>query len=428
MIFMKIRLYIFLLIAFWLFSCTGKYESYVITYHLSKSDFIESISIPGSVQAVINTPVMPPRNQLGQMTVKWIVPDGALVKKGDTLCILSALEVESKYREMLISIETLEAELKKAEADSRLNIAMLEAQLETSDAQLRISSLDSLQMRFAPEAQKKLMQLEMQKSLIEKQKTERKLAATRIIGETDLRQKRTMIMQEKMKAQSYADQINSMTIIAQRDGMVTRGESPRIMVSSTTGTGSFGGPVMEGSVIFLSTPLLQFPDLSKMQISASAAEADFKKIERGQKVNLTIDAAQRFMTTGKVNRKNLASSTAMRYSQTKVRSYEVIIDLDSCPSNLKPGLSADCSIIIRDEKDTLFVPTVAIFEKDSSKIIYVERQKKFVPVDVETGSSGSSFTIITQGLKGGETVALTQPPRKLIGQNKTIIDQPEISN
>ena len=416
---MRMIRFISLLFIICLSACTGGKDNSIITFKLSKSDYVEKINVTGTVQAVVNTPVMPPRNQLGQMTVVQIVEDGAFVKKGDTLCVLSSPEVESRYREMLISIETLEAGLKKAEADNKLNIALLEAQLATSEARLKISSLDSLQMKFATEVKQELLELEMKKSLIEKQKTERKLAATKRIGEADIRQKKTGIMQEKMRAQTFADQISAMTIIAQRDGIVTRTESPRIMVSGSTGTGSFGGPVREGSVIFLSTPVLQFPDLSRMQVSADAAEADFRKIEKGQKVFITVDAVEKLVTTGKINRKSLASSAAQRYSGSKVKSYEVIIDIDSCHSKMKPGLSANCEIVLKEEKDTLFVPTLAIFERDSSRIVYVKGKKEFVPVKVETGTSGSSFTIITGGLEGDETIALTEPPNSLIVHETT---------
>lgn len=416
---MRVIRFISLLFIICLFSCTGKKDNGIITFQLSKSDYVEKINVAGTVQAVINTPVMPPRNQIGQMTIVRLVQDGAFVKKGDTLCVLSSPEVESRYREILTSIETLEAGLKKAEADIRLNTALLEAQLATSEAQLKISSLDSLQMKYATEVNQKLLKLEMKKSLIEKQKTERKLAATKTIGETDIRQKRTSIMQEKMRAQTFADQISAMTVVAQRDGIVMRTESPRIMVSGSTGTGSFGGPVREGSVILLITPILQFPDLSRMQVSADVAEADFRKIEKGQKAFITVDAAEKLVTTGKINRKSLSSSVAQRYSGSKVKSYEVIIDVDSCHSKMKPGLSANCEIIIKEEKDTLFVPTIAIYERDSSKIVYVKGKKEFVPVKVETGTSGSSFTIITGGLKGDETIALTEPPNSLIVYEKT---------
>jgi len=413
--------YISLLFLVCLVACNGKTDNNVITYRLNRSDYVDKINVTGTVQAVVSTPVMSPRSTFGQMTIVKLAPDGSFVKKGDTLCVLTVPELLSRYKEILISIETLEAELKKSVADNKMNIALLEAQLATSEAQLKISSLDSLHMKFASGVQSELLELEIKKALIEKQKTERKLAATRLIGENDIRQKRARIIQEQMNARTYADQIASMTLIAQRDGIVMRTESPRFMISSSTGTGSFGGPIREGSVIFISsTPVLQFPDLSRMQISADVAEADFRNIEKGQKVYITVNAAEKLMTTGKINRKSLSSSITQRYSGSKVKSFEVIIDVDSCHSKMKPGLSAGCEIILKEEKDTLFVPTLAIFEKDSSKLVYVKQKKGFVPVRIETGTSGSSFTIITAGLEGDETIALIEPPGNLISGKDTI--------
>ena len=417
---MRIVIYISSLFLICLIACTGKTDNNVITYRLRRADYVDKISVTGTVQAVVSVPVMSPRSTFGQMTIVKLARDGSYVKKGDTLCVLTVPELLSRYKEILISIETLEAELKKSEADNKMNIALLEAQLATSEAQLKISSLDSLQMKFATEVQSELMELEIKKTLIEKQKTEKKLAATHLIGENDIRQKRARMIQERMNARTYADQIASMTLIAQRDGIVMRTESPRMMFISPTGTGSFGGPVREGSVIFLSsTPVLQFPDLSRMQISADVAEADFRNIEKGQKVYITVNAAEKLMTTGKINRKSLSVSIAQRYSGSKVKSFEVIIDVDSCHSKMKPGLSASCEIILKEEKDTLFVPTLAIFEKDSLKQVYVKKKKGFIPVRIEAGTSGSSFTIVAAGLAGDETIALREPPGNLIFNETT---------
>ena len=415
---MKIGLLVSLFFMFLLLSCNSRKDNSVITLQLAKSDYIEKIIVAGTVQAVVNFPVIPPRSMFGQISVVRLAADGAFVKKGDTICILTVPELESKRLEMMSSIETLEAGLKKTEADNQLNIALLEAQLATSEAQLKISSLDSLRMKFATEVEQKLLELEMKKTLIEKQKTEKKLNASKRIGETEIRQMKARTMQEKTRAQSMADQINSMTIIAQRDGIVMRTESPNFWIMGPSGISKLGGPISEGSVLFLDTPVLQFPDLSKMQVSAEVMEADFKKIEKGQEVLINVDAAEKLFTTGKINRKSLMGRTAQRYSDSKVKFYEVIIDVDSCYSKMKPGLSAECEIILRKAMDTLFVPTIAVFDRDSAKVVYVMRKKNFIPVKVETGSSGSSYTLITSGLKDNEIIALSEPPNRLIATLK----------
>ncbi len=403
-----------------LISCTGKNDSSVITFRIKKSDFIEKITVPGTVQAVVNTPVMPPR--IGQLTIARLAQDGEFVKKGDTICVLTAPELVLNYESTLTSIETLEAGLKRSEADNQLNISLLEAQLLTSEARLKMSYLDSLQMKYATEVRQKLLALEMERSTIEKQKIEKKLAASRKIGDADLKSKRLQIMQQRVRAQTYADQINSLTLIAGREGMVQRTETDMIMLMSSRGSGTFGGPIKEGSVLMFPAPVLQFPDLSRMQISADVSEAAFKKIEKGQRVVITVDAAQKLETTGRVNRKSLAKSNAQRYSASKVRSYEVILDVDSCHTKMKPGLSASCEIFLREEKDTLFVPSLSIFERDSTKVVYVKDRKEFIPLEIRTGISGSSYTVISAGLKGGEIIALSKPPFSLIADKIVRID------
>ena len=414
---MKVILFVSLLFICLLLSCKSK-EDKIITFQVSKSDYVEKINVTGTVQAVVNFPVIPPSRLMGQVTVARLSADGAFVKTGDTICVLSVPELESMYNQTVSSIETLVAGLKKTEADNKLNIALLEAQLATSEAQLKISSLDSARMKFVPEVNQKLLRLEMRKALIEKQKTEKKLKATRMIGETEIRQMNARIMVEKAKGQTMSDQINSLTIIAQRDGIVMRTESPVFTIMGPQGTGKMGGPIGEGSVLFINTPVLQFPDLSKMQISAEVLEADFKKIEKGQKVLVVVDAAEKLTTTGKINRKSLMGRTAQRYSDSKVKFYEVIMDIDSCHSKMKPGLSADCEITLKEARDTLFVPTLALFERDSARVVYVKGKNNFTPVKVETGLSGSSHTIITGGLKGDEIIALSEPPNSLISVEK----------
>ena len=271
-------------------------------------------------------------------------------------------------------------------------------------------------MKFASEVQQRLLALEMKKAQIEEKKADKKLAAGKIIAETEIRQIKSRITQQKVKTRQFEEQLNSMTIIAQHDGIVMRTESPVMRFMSSMGSGSFGGPVREGTVLapFGDNSVLKFPDLSKMQVSAEVGETDFKKIEKGQKVFITVDAAKKLTTTGTVNRKSLMGKTAQRYSDSKVKFYEVIVDIDSCHLKMKPGLSAECEITLKEARDTVYVPTLAIFEKDSARVVYVKNKENFIPVKVKIGSSGSSHTIITGGLKGDEIIALSEPPNSFI--------------
>ncbi|MFO7575341.1 MAG: efflux RND transporter periplasmic adaptor subunit [Bacteroidales bacterium] len=416
---MKFPLSICLIISFLALSCRSRPDSHIITFRLNRSDFIESIRVEGTVQSVSNYPVVPPETMFGDMTVVRLAADGQYVKKGDTLCILSVPDLENVYNALMTQVETQEAGLKKIEADNQLNITMLEAQLATSEARIKMARLDSLKRVYARDFQRRQQDLEMQKAQIEKRKIEHKLAASRLMGETALLQARSKIIQAMSTVRVYESQLNSLILTADRDGMVMRTESPLITIIGPGSSGTLGGGmVREGSVIFMGTPVLKFPDMSHLQVSATVMETDYRRIEKGQKVHITVDAAGELLTTGMVNRKSLVGRTSQPVYNARVRFYEVIIDLDSVNPAMKPGLSAGCEIILAEVRDTLFVPAVAVFERDSLKTVYVRNSRKFLPVAVETGVSGGSYTIIAGGLRGDETIALSEPPVHLIATEK----------
>jgi HlyD family secretion protein len=409
---MKSFVIIFILLLQVTFSCNNN-KFRILTYNLKRSDFVEKINVTGTVQAVNNYSVVAPRISYGPMTVTHLVEDGSYVKEGDTICILSSPDLSSSYEALVTDLENMEADLIKLEADNALNLALLKAQLETTNIQMKISSLDSAKMKFVPPANQKLLALEMEKYTIEKKKIERKFISQKTIDDSEIRQMKSRIMQQQMRVQTMKDQINSLTIIASREGFVMHMEAPIVFIMSSSGTsGSMGGKIEEGSSVFSNMGLVQFPDLNKMQVSLNVAESDYKRIEKGQKVSISIDAVKNLNTAGRVNRKMLIGKT--RQSDSKVKTYEVIVDIDSCHLKMKPGLSASCEITVAEVEDTIFVPSLSIFEIDSLSTVYVLEGDKFIPVTIKAGQSNSSHTIIAEGLKGNETIALSEPPHNLI--------------
>ena len=160
---------------------------------------------------------------------------------------------------------------------------------------------------------------------------------------------------------------------------------------------------------FLPSQVLQMPDLSEMQIVALVPEVDFKRVELQQRVNIQIESAQGLTTTGKVLKKSLEGATTRYESGVAVKNYELIFSLDSCHSQMRPGLSAICEIVINEAKESLVVPSVAIHTRDSLKLVYLQEGRMFRQISVETGFSNSAQTIVSKGLEPGQSVALTEP-------------------
>ena len=394
----------------------------IISYDLQRTDFIEKISARGTIQAVNTLTIVTPRIMFSNVTVQYLAEDGAYVKKGETICILDAPELISFLESGENNLEITKADMNKLEADNIMKLSVLQAQIEINESKVAQYSLDSIQQKYAPPVKQKLFALELEMANVEKTKLRKKFAAQKRIDDAELRSMKSRIMRVENDNQRFKDQIISLTIVAPRDGIVMHVESPVAMFLTVSGSGlsagTRGGKIKINSSVFPSMPLLKMPELNQMQLSVEVPEVDYKRIELGQKVFISVDAIKDLGTTGKIKKKTLVGKQAE--GQPSVKIYEVIVSVDSCHLQMKPGLSALCNIIVDEVKDTVVVPTLAIFEKDSTKIIYVSNGEKFSAVTVETGLANSSESIISKGLTGDETIALVEPPFKMVVQKEKV--------
>jgi HlyD family secretion protein len=96
-------------------------------------------------------------------------------------------------------------------------------------------------------------------------------------------------------------------------------------------------------------------DLTKMQIDSSVAEADVGGIVEGQGVDFTVDAYPYRNFHGTV--------TQVRNSPTTVNNvvtYDCVIGVTNADYKLKPGMTANVSVIIAQREDVLTIPNSAL--------------------------------------------------------------------
>ena len=91
-------------------------------------------------------------------------------------------------------------------------------------------------------------------------------------------------------------------------------------------------------------------NLTKMQINAAVAEADIGTIQEGQEVKFTVDAFPSRTFTGSVRQVRNAAT-----ANQSVVSYATIIDVNNEDLKLKPGMTANVSIIVQHKPNVLRV-------------------------------------------------------------------------
>ena len=174
------------------------------------------------------------------------------------------------------------------------------------------------------------------------------------------------LLSKKLIAPSDADQ--TAAALQQAQAMVTMREAAversRVDLGRTTIYSPVDGLVISRNVDVGQTVAASFntptlfqivTDLSRMQIEAAVSEADVGGVEEGQRVTFLVDAFQGRTFEGKVRQVRYAPTT-----NQNVVTYTTVIDVRNDDLKLRPGMTANVSIVTAEKDGVLRVPNAAL--------------------------------------------------------------------
>src|SRR5438876_2962989 len=176
-------------------------------------------------------------------------------------------------------------------------------------------------------------------------------------------------------------------------------------------------------------------DLTKMQIDSNVAEADVGVLEVGQDVDFTVDAFPMRTFHGKVVQVRNAPITVQN-----VVTYDTVIGVNNADLKLKPGMTANVSIIVAQKDNVVQIKNAALRYRPaeaasgqmtgpragsneskprtptgaqrgagrergtSARTVYLLSGGRPQPVQIKTGISDGIVTEVMEGLKEGDRV------------------------
>src|SRR5438552_7137701 len=176
-------------------------------------------------------------------------------------------------------------------------------------------------------------------------------------------------------------------------------------------------------------------DLTKMQIDSNVAEADVGVVQVGQDVDFTVDAFPTQTFRGKVVQVRNAPITVQN-----VVTYDTVIGVSNPDLKLKPGMTANVSIIIARKDDVLQTKNAALRyrpaegapaelgarspasaggrgmggreQKTSERRGYVLSGSRPTRAQIKTGISDGVVTEVVEGWKGADRVVTAEVAAK----------------
>lgn len=332
------------------------------TEKVVKGDIVSAITATGTVNPVTNVLV---GTQISG-TIKSIYADfNSPVKRGQIIA--------------QIDPATLEAQVEQA----RANLFSAKANLEKSDASLVDAkrTMDRNRELFAKNL--------IAKSDFDTAETNYETAKAQV-GVS-----KAQVMQAEAALRNSQTNYGYTKIISPVDGTVV---SRNVDVGQTVAA-SFQTPTL----------FTIAQDLTKMQIDANVDEADIGRVMAGQDVEFTVDAYPDITFKGKVGQVRIAPIIVQN-----VVTYDVVITVPNPELKLKPGMTANVSIIVAVKKNVLKIPNAALRFKLAEKTktkqqkgsgIWIIENGKPKRMAVTPGISDGNYTEITSGeIKEGQEV------------------------
>src|SRR6266536_3267346 len=176
-------------------------------------------------------------------------------------------------------------------------------------------------------------------------------------------------------------------------------------------------------------------DLAKMQIDSNVAEADVGVVQVGQDVDFTVDAFPTETFHGKVVQVRNAPITVQN-----VVTYDTVIGVSNPDLKLKPGMTANVSIVAARKDNVLQIKNAALRYRPSEagaaemgsrspssrggrgaggrerttseRTVYVLSGSQPTPAQIITGISDGVVTEVVEGLKEGDRVVTAEMATK----------------
>lgn len=184
----------------------------------------------------------------------------------------------------------------------------------------------------------------------------------------------------------------------------------------TSITAPFGGAVtsvdvLPGDMVSPNTLAFRIDKLSNLMVDVGVSEIDINQIGVGQPVTLSFDAI-----LGKEYQGEVVEVSPVGVKVQGLVSFEVTIELNDADEDVRPGLTAAVSIVVRQVEEALLIPNRAVRWVKGEQVVYIATNpdnvmaENLLMVPVTLGASSDEFSEVLDGdINAGDLVVINPP-------------------
>jgi multidrug efflux pump subunit AcrA (membrane-fusion protein) len=187
----------------------------------------------------------------------------------------------------------------------------------------------------------------------------------------------------------------------------------------------YGGEEMirEGATVRERQAIITIPNLNRMEVSVKIHESYIKKVKKGQKAKVTIDAFPDQILEAEVTKVAVLPDSQNRWMNPDLKVYVTDLSIVGTHDWVKPGMSAKVEVFVDRLDDVVQIPVQAVVPENGQQVCYVDTGFKTEKRAIQTGQFNDEFIEIVSGLKEGEKILL-RPPTLSADEISPIKDKP----
>ncbi|MFC3123356.1 efflux RND transporter periplasmic adaptor subunit [Agaribacter flavus] len=395
------RCYASLLLSLSLFSCNSEQQSTVPLFEVKKTAFNITVSGFGEIEAAQSQKILSPGRR--PMTLAWLKDENSYVEKGEVIARFDAQQIQRDSREEELELLKLEQDILKSEAKQK------EQKHEVASDQSFVKHEFDFVDRFAIDDLRIYSQLEIIDTLANRDFLEAKdgFLSWKDSSIDDQHDSQMAVLNIKRsgvdtKFQQLQQALSSLEVVSPYSGLLIyqkdrRGEKPSV-----------------GQTVFPGRSIAQIPNLENMQAKIYVQANEAIDLAVGQKVEIRLDAFPDTTFTGETS--DVSGFPRSIERGNPVTYFELTASLDQQDKAImQPGRKLSASITVKNTSESLVVPLQTLHHEQGESYVYVKQGDFFDKRKVRSGRKNLYLVEITEGITGGDLVALSQPPLNMIG-------------
>ena len=366
------------------------------SFTVVRRDFVRSIRLSGTVEAVQSTTITAPRisgPNSSSLVITRLVKAGTTVQAGDLLVEFDRQVQLTNALDRRAELNDLEHQIRKREAEEGAARARDDSELKQAESGVVRAELEVTknEMLTKIQAEKNKQGLEQSKARLDQ------------LGKTyDL--KRKAAQADLRILEIRRDKASNAMKMAETNASRMEVRSPigGLAVVRSMWKSSGQAEILEGEEVRAGVPVVDIVNPAKMRVRVRVNQADINGLAVGQRMRVGLDAYPDLFFGGQITQISPVGVTSTL--SPKLRYFIMLAEIDTAHAKLMPDLTASLDVELSRTPAALVVPRDAIRSDGAKATVKVRRGSRVEDREVVVGAVSAHEAVITSGLDEGTVV------------------------